>query len=172
MESTAFHERVKRLKEVNEVIGKLDPAIREGAFSLLAEYVTGHPQKSKSGAGEEIGDNEPHDQSDTAISELFAKHPDGKPSDNEVVIAAYLYSQYGTQPFKLDEIRAIADSVGVTIPASLNMTLKQAQRDGKSLFQHTGRSEYKPTVTGELYFKKTFEVSKGTKQRPIPGNGS
>jgi hypothetical protein len=172
MESSAFHERVKRLKEVNEVIGTLDPAIREGAFSLLVEYVTGHPHKSKGGGGQETGDSEPHDQPDTAIAELFAKHPDGKPSDYAVAIAAHLYSQYGAQPFKLEEIRTLADSFGVTIPTSLNMTMKQAQRDGKSLFQHTGRSEYKPTVHGELYFKKTYEVSKGTKQRLASRNVS
>lgn len=172
MESDAFQERVKRLKEVNVVIEKLDPAIREGAFSLLAEYVTGHPHKGKVGAGQEPGDIEPHDQPDTANSELFAKHRDGKPSDNAVLIAAHLYSQYGAQPFKLDEMRTVADSVGVTIPTSLDMTLRQAQREGKLLFLHTGRSEFKPTVHGELYFKKMYQVSKGTKQRPAPGNES
>jgi hypothetical protein len=172
MESSAFQERVKRLKEVNEVIEQLDPAIREGALSLLAEYVTGEPHKGKGGAGQELRDIEPHDQPDTVTSELFAKHPDGKPSDNAVLIAAHLYSQYGAQPFRLDEMRTVADSVGVTIPTSLDMTLRQAQRDGKLLFQHTGRSEFKPTVHGELYFKKTYQVPKGTKQRPAPGNES
>lgn len=170
MESNTFHERVKRLKEVNEVIEKLDPAIREGALSLLAEYVTGHPHKSKGGTGQEISTSEPLDQSDTVASDLFAMHPDGKPSDNVVLIAAHLYSQYGAQSFKLDEIRSIADSVGITIPTSLDMTLKQAKRDGKPLFQHTGRNEYKPTVNGELYFKKTYQVPKGTKQHPALGN--
>ncbi len=46
------------------------------------------------------------------------------------------------------------------------MTLKQAQRDGKMLFQHSGRSEFKPTVHGELYLKKTYQVATGTKRRP------
>jgi hypothetical protein len=172
MESGVFQERVKRLKEVNEVIAKLDPAIREGAFSLLAEYVTGHPHTSRGGSAQETGDSEPHDRPETATVELFAKHPDGKPSDNAVLIAAHLYSQYGAQPFKLDEMRTVADSVGVTLPTSLDMTLRQAQRDGKLLFQHTGRSEFKPTVHGELYFKKTYQVPKGTKQRPASGNES
>jgi hypothetical protein len=171
MESSVFYERVKRLKEVNEVIEKLDPAIREGALSLLAGYITGQPhtadikQKASAHAGEA---EESHDQ----MTGLFGKFPDGKPSDNAILIAAWLYSQYGAQPFKLDEVREIADSVGLTVPSSLDMTLKQAQREGKLLFQHTGRSEYKPTVPGELYFKKTYEVAKGTKKRPSQGSES
>jgi hypothetical protein len=165
MENSTFQERVIRLKEVNEVIEKLDPAIRGVAFSLLAGYVTGQPHKS-------TGDAPSADVSEPLTIELFAKYPDGKPSDNAVLIAASLYSQYGAQPFKLDEMRAIADSVGVTIPSSLDMTLKQAQRDGKALFQHTGRSEFKPTVSGEIYFKKTYQVTKGTKKRPVQGSES
>lgn len=165
MESNTFHDRVKRLKEVNEVIEKLDPAIREGAFSLLAAYITGQPHKAdgKGQPGAPLGEVEGSEQE---MMELFGTYPDGRPSENAILIAAWLYSQYGAQPFKLDEVREIADSVGLTIPASLDMTLKQAQREGKALFQHTGRSEFKPTVPGELYFKKTYQVTKGTKKRP------
>lgn len=170
MESSTFHERVKRLKEVNEVIEKLDPAIREGAFSLLADYITGQPHgvDGTHQKGAATGGGEAPDQ----MAELFGKYPDGKPSDNAILIAAWLYSQYGAQPFKIDEMREIAESVGLTIPASLDMTLRQAQREGKALFQHTGRSEFKPTVHGELYFKKTYQVTKGTKKRPAQGSES
>ena len=165
MESSAFHERVKRLKEINEVIEKLDPAIREGALSLLASYVTGQPHtadgeqqaRTKHQAGATTSEGE---ESELQMTELFGKYPDGKPSEN------------GAQPFKLDEMRGIAESVGLTIPSSLDMTLKQAQRDGKALFQHTGRSEFKPTVPGELYFRKTYQVAKGTKKRPAQGSES
>jgi hypothetical protein len=171
MENSTFQERVKRLKEVNEVIAKLDPAIREKAFSLFAEYVNGQRYKSESVHQAAASSGEP-DASESPMTELFARYPDGKPSDNAILIAASLYSQYGAQPFRLDEMRGIAEAVGVTIPASLDMTLKQAQRDGKALFQHTGRSEFKPTVHGELYFKKTYQVTKGTKPRPTQGTES
>src|SRR5258708_6050733 len=144
MEKSTFQERVSRLKEVNEVIEKLDPAIRELAFSLLAGYVTGQPYKSTEGASPADASPNGGDGSEPQTVELFAKYPDGKPSDNAVLIAASLYSQYGAQPFKLDEIRAIADSVGVTIPSSLDMTLKKAEREGKALFQHTGSSDVQP----------------------------
>jgi hypothetical protein len=170
MDSSAFQERVKRLKEVNDVIEDLDPAIREGALALLAEYVTGRPtapiaaQRPENGSGgSPTGDG---------AAEFFAKFPEGKPSDNAVSITAYLYSEYGAEPFKLDDIRETAKAVGLTIPASLDMTLKQAQRDGKLLFQHTGRSEFKPTVHGELYFKKTYQVTKGIKKRTAQGSES
>jgi hypothetical protein len=171
MESSTFHERVKRLKEVNEVIEKLDPAIREGAFSLLTGYITGQAHKVD---GKHQPDAPPDERegSEEQMKELFGNYPDGKPSDNAILIAAWLYSQYGAQPFKLDEMRQIADSVGLTIPASLDMTLKQAQRDGKMLFQHSGRSEFKPTVPGEIYFKKAYQVTKGTRKRPAEGSES
>ena len=168
MDNSEFQERVKRLKEVNEVIKDLDPAIREGALPLLAEYVTGQAIERKpahQSNNEDVDQPVPQDAAD-----FFAKFPDGKPSDNAILIAGHLYGQYGAESFKLDEIRETAKSVGLTIPTSLDMTLKQAQRDGKALFQHTGRSEFKPTVNGELYFQKTYGVRKGTKKRPVQGN--
>lgn len=169
MDSAAFQERVKRLKEVNEVIKDLDPAIREGALPLLAEYVTGHPAVE---GAEKQTDNGNSGATLGGAAEFFAKFQEGKPSDNAISIAAYVYSQYGTEPFKLEEISEIARSVGLTIPTSPNMTFNAAQREGKLLFQHSGRGEFKPTVHGELYFKKTYEVAKGTKKRPAEGGES
>jgi|SRR5579864_1732334 len=171
MDNNAFQERVRRLKEVNEVIKDLDPAIREGALPLLAEYVTGHPITHDGETGQQANDSGSNGSQDGA-AEFFAKFPEGKPSDNAVSIAAYVYGQYGAEPFKLDEIREIANSVGLTIPTSLDMTLKSAQRDGKLLFQHTGRSEFKSTVHGELYFKRTYQITKGTKRRLVQGSES
>jgi hypothetical protein len=169
MDSVAFQERVKRLQEVNGVIKDLEPAIQSAALGLLTEYVTGHPTERKQVPRTNSGNTS---ESPQDMAEFFAKFPEGKPSDNAVSIAAYLYSQYGAEPFKLDEVRETAKSVGLTIPTSLDMTLKQAQRDGKLLFQHTGRNEFKPTVHGELYFKKTYQVVKGTTKRPVQGSES
>jgi len=168
MDSTAFQERVKRLKEVNDVIKDLDPAIREGALPLLAEYVTGYPIECRQDVRPASNNSDGAAAPDAA--QFFAKYPDGKPSDYAILIAAFLYGEYGAEPFRLDEVREIAKSVGLTIPTSLDMTLKQAQRDGKALFQHSGRNEYKPTVHGELYFKKTYQVTTGTKRKPAQGS--
>ncbi len=169
MDSETFKNRVKRLKEVNTEIAKLDPAIRAEALALLSEYISAgetpkHPHTG--GAAHARGQKAQHDVSDD-VESFFAKHPvTGKPAENAVLIATYLYSQYGSKPFQLDDIRNMADTCGVTIPASLDMTLKQAQRDGKTLFKHAGRNQYQPTVHGEIYFKQKYGVKKGTKPRP------
>jgi hypothetical protein len=164
MDSEAFKERVARLKEVNEEIAKLDPAIRAAAFELLADYVTGNstppaPPAANAGAGVAA---QPGGMDRTAF---FTKHPANKPSDNIFIIAAYLYSTYGSAPFRLDDVREIAGAVGMTIPASPDMTLRQATRDGKQMFHSTGRNRYVPTVHGELYLQKTYNVTKGTQKR-------
>lgn len=164
MDSVVFQERVKRLQEVNGVIKDLEPAIQEAALALLADYVTGYSAVHK--RAQQPADGIDGKPVGVDSAEFFAKFPEGKPSDNAVLIAAHVYSQYGAESFKLDEIRELAKSVGLTIPTSLDMTLKSAQRDGKLLFQHSGRSEFKPTVHGELYFKKTYQVVTGTKRRP------
>jgi hypothetical protein len=169
MDSVTFKERVKRLKEVNSVIAKLDEAIRAAAFSLLSPYVTGQPTKSQgsgSAAREHHGGGADQPADTDEAEAFFTEHTGKKPAENAVVIAAYLYSQYGKQPFGLDEVRGLAESTGVTIPDHPAMTLKQTKRNGKALFQHVGRNQYKPTVHGEIYFKQTYAVKKGAKRRP------
>ena len=93
MENSTFQERVSRLKEVNEVIQKLDPAIREVAFSLLAGYVTGPPYKGTEGAptadallndGDSLGDGRPSNCSPSTRT--------GNPPTMLSLIAAYRYT--------------------------------------------------------------------------------
>src|ERR1700726_2281552 len=112
MDNSAFQERVKRLKEVNDVIKDLDPAIREGALPLLAEYITGYPVNlNPAGQRDDKGGV---NFAREGVGEFFVRFPEGKPSDNAVSISAYLYSQYGAEAFKLDDIRETAKSVGLT----------------------------------------------------------
>ena len=40
LDEQGFSETVSRLERVNEVVGKLDPAIRPAAFTALSGYVT------------------------------------------------------------------------------------------------------------------------------------
>src|SRR5215475_13126884 len=154
----AYRERVQRLKEVSEEITKLNPAIRAAAFELLADYLTG--AAAKAGAIDD-GDSpngdpkaQPGAPAKTNNSEFFAAHSAKKPSDNVYVIAAYLYSMYGSVPFGLDAIREIAGARGMTIPASPDMTLRRARRQGRQMFRKIGRNQYEPTVHGELYLQK------------------
>jgi hypothetical protein len=66
----------------------------------------------------------------------------------------------------LDSIKEGAVSAGLTIPEHLRMTFRAAQDGGKKLYQPAGRGLFKPTVTGELYLKKTYGVTKGTSLPP------
>jgi len=58
------------------------------------------------------------------------------------------------------KMRQIADSVGLTIPASLDMTLKQAQRDARC-FSNTPAEASSSHRAGEIYFKKAYQIDEG-----------
>jgi hypothetical protein len=89
-------------------------------------------------------------------------HVHNKPSDNAHLLVADWYRQYGSAPFGLDAIKGAAEAAGLPIPERLDMTLTAAQDGGKKLYQSAGRGLYRPTVTGELFLKKTYGVAKGT----------
>jgi len=47
-------------------------------------------------------------------AEFFALHSHDKPADNVKLITGYLYARYGSDPFALSEVRALATRVGIT----------------------------------------------------------
>ena len=130
MKEEEYEDRVKKLQDVNGVITKLDPAIREHAFKLLEAYITGRKSKQ---TGEEKDDS--NVDNDDGMEAFFSKFDHEKPSDNALSIAAYHYSQYGKEPVSYDEVRQIASDVGLTIPERVDMTYKSAKEKGKSLFR-------------------------------------
>ena len=101
--------------------------------------------------------------------EFFEALESEKPSDNALATAAYHYSQYGSAEFSVDEMRDLANDVGVTVPERLDMTYLQAKRKGNRLFRRGGRGAFRPTVHGETFFKQTYNVRKGTGQKPNSG---
>ena len=152
-----YEGRVKRLREVNTVVKPLDPAIREASFNLLKSYVTGlEIDNAGEGKGGEVAQDK---------KSFFTKFSHDRPSENVFLVAAYHYSQYGTTPFDRGDIKQIADDVGLIVPDRPDMTLKNAQKKGKSLFNSVGAGKYKPTVHGEKYLKETYKVTKGTKKK-------
>ncbi|HEY3762508.1 MAG TPA: hypothetical protein VGN23_12245 [Verrucomicrobiae bacterium] len=162
MTQTIFKERLERLKEVNEVLKQIDVTIRPAAFSLLQDYITqnksvgdGKPSMQKTRESEGIPDR----------TEFFSQFTHDKPADNVLLLAAYHYSEYGTASFTVDQMKDLGNEVGVTIPERLDMTFLQAKRDGKALFLRAGRGAFRPTVHGETFFKKSYQVSKGTQQK-------
>jgi hypothetical protein len=165
MDKKRFDEITERLLEINKSIVKLDPAIRSSAFELLKGYVTGIPSQPP-----HDGDTKHENHGgEVALEALISAHPQNEPSENVNLLAAYWYGKYGVAPFTLDNIRTAADEGGLTVPGRIDMTLKQAKDDGKKLYQSAGRGLFKPTVPGELYLKKTFNVRKGSGTPPTVG---
>jgi len=157
MDKKIYKDRVKRLREVNTVVKSLDTAIREASFNLLKSYVTGREIEN---TGEGTGGEVPQDK-----QSFFSEFNHEKPSDNVLLVSAYHYSQYGTAPLDRSDIKQIADDVGIIVPDRSDMTLKQAKKKGRSLFNSVGGGKYKPTVHGEKYLKETYKVKKGKKKK-------
>jgi hypothetical protein len=103
-------------------------------------------------------------------SSFYGKFSHDKPSDNVRLIAADLFQQYGSEPFSTEEMKTIAASVGITVPARVDATVIQAAEKGKKLFIRAGRGKFKPTVHGEAYLKTTYGVRKGTRVRTETDN--
>lgn len=164
MEAKTFEEIRRRLIEVDKVIRRLDPAIRANAFELFNDYLKGGTHTHLSGEGKHKPERPSGDDID--LRTLVEKHGDAKPSDNAFLLTADWYHKYGSAPFTVANIKQAATSAGLTVPDRLDMTLTAAQNEGKKLFQSVGRGSFKPTVTGELYLKKTYTVTKGNGTPP------
>jgi hypothetical protein len=163
MNQEIFDERVKRLHEVNGVIAKLEVSIQGAAFELLKPYVVGGFVTT----GEAMSTHDDDRSAGTSSLETFLqKHADqdGKPAENVFMISAYFYTRYGTEAFSVEDIRTTADEAGLTVPGRIDMTLKGAARDGKSLYISTSNG-FRPTVYGESFLKATYGVTKGREKR-------
>jgi hypothetical protein len=160
MEQKEFHECASRLQDVGKVIEKLPVEIRNEAFNLLKGYIS--QWASASTHREKPIQHEVESGGGTA---LFSRFDHDRPSDNVRLVAAYLFQEYGSEPFSAEEVKEIAANAGITIPDRVDMTLAHAKENGKQLFTRVGRGKFKPTVHGESYLKTTYNVKKGTKRR-------
>jgi hypothetical protein len=166
MNEAEFKEAVKRLKEVNEVISKLEADVRSLAMDVLEPYARGgRPAPVKREKRESATDGIDHGGDE---AEFFSGHEKEKPADRVYRITAWFYSQYGSAEFEWTEIKTVADRVGLTVPARVDMTLAQSADKGKKLFRRAGKGKFAPTVTGEEFLKSKFGVRKGTRKRPEP----
>ena len=123
--------------------------------------------KDENHTGDKAGGKEERSPAADGREAFFAGLKNGKPSDNALATAAYHYSQYGSAEFAVDEIRELANDVGVTVPERLDMTYLQAKRKGNRLFRRGGRGAFRPTVHGEAFFKETYKIKKGTSRKSI-----
>lgn len=164
MDEKEFKARADRLQHIGKVLEKLPAEVRSDAFDLLKGYVAEHSSGS-SPAKKEVHKPEREDPGDSE-REFFCAFDHDKPADNAKLIAAYFYREYGVEPFSVEEVRQKANDVGITIPARVDMTFRQAKEKGKKLFAPAGRGKFKPTVHGEANMKVVFSVRKGTNRRP------
>lgn len=167
-------EILDRMKEVEAAVKKLDPSVRGEAFAMMRDYIlagggeSARERLSRTGAGgQERTAKTPPKSAPTDFNAFIDTHEGDTPADNAVAIAAYLYGQYGIEPFALQEVRDLAEDGGVTIPARVDMTFLQKKVEKKKLFKRAGTGRFRPTVHGEAHFKATYEVKKGTKKRPV-----
>lgn len=172
MTDEIFEKAILRVQRIAEVVGKLPPELRVTAFESLAGFIpstTTRPappapaDKSAVGGGK-TAPPPPVDTSDREA--FFGAFNHDKPADNARLLIAWLYSQYGTESFTVAELRELASEVGLTIPERLDMTIKSAREDGKTLYTSTGRGKFKPTVHGEASLKAEYSIRKGTAKKP------
>jgi hypothetical protein len=173
LDKKTLEEIEARLLEVNEVVKKLDESIRVAAFEFLKPYIVGGTIVVPKGKSEQ-----PHGGGGSAsgtptdlpgLVEKFGR-PD-KPSDNARLLSAWWFSQYGGSAFTTKWIEDTAASTGLTVPASLGMTFKQAKAEGKLLYKPLGKGGLvEPTVAGESFLQKTYGLKKGTQTPPTDDN--
>lgn len=164
MDDVRIQEVKDKLTKINEFIAGLDAELKSTALGLLLPLYFDEKglkftplQKTGNDVDEVDYDGE---------REFFSSFDHEKPSENVVMIAAYLYSQYGVYPITPDEVKDYATRLGITIAPRTDNTLRQASRDGKNLFRQSGRG-WEPTLPGESYFKELYKVKKGNKLRPV-----
>lgn len=167
MSAETFEETKKLILDINEVVSAVDSTIKQPVFDILVGRFLSkskgeHPNKNKQ-QSEDNSDVVAPDTSDlgTFISAFDTK----KPVDALMVLVAWLYSQYGSYAMSLKEIKELGDSCGLTLPARMDMTLRQAKSKGKNQFIQQAKA-WKLTVSGELAIKEAYGVTKGT--TPLP----
>jgi hypothetical protein len=88
------------------------------------------------------------------------------PNENVYLMAAWLYSNYGSYPITSKEITELSDSCGLIVPKRQDNTMrvaKTAKKNGKTMFTQQGKG-WQLTVSGEMYLKEKYGVTKGSKQ--------
>ncbi|MDQ3934072.1 MAG: hypothetical protein M3340_05505 [Actinomycetota bacterium] len=188
MDEMQFKERVERIQEINNVVSKLDAAIRGEAFNMLKGYVTGEDDATsppKGGKGHATGAidgkratktptkkpatpkgpvvAEPVDGED----ELLEKHLSDADHENAMLAVAILYARHGRGPFKLAHITGVARQYNLNVPARLDMFFKSAKRgEAKALVIRKLADGWKIMPAGEAWLKETYGVKMG--RSPLP----
>ena len=154
---------MQRMREVEGAVMELDESVRAVAFSMMEGYVLSGQVGANSVALR--GRHEADSTEPEALSDFFETRDVSKPAEAVMAITAYLFQQFGSEPFSPQEIRDIADEVGLTVPQRIDMTVKSAKKNGKPIFRSVERGKYAPTVFGEATLKADHNVTKGRRKR-------
>jgi hypothetical protein len=149
-----------KLMAINNIIAKLDPAIKVTAFEFLKPLVLGKQIEVPAGKAGRAQDEE-HLPPKGDVRDFYGSFNPKKPADSALILAGWFYTQRGSASFTLEELDALFDEVGVGRPARLDMTLRSSMRKGKTLFQNSGHGAYRPTVYGENVFKTEMNLRPG-----------
>lgn len=163
-EEGEFQKTSELLLRINEIVGKMDESVRIQTFDLLASKFIGKKMPSASPPVTPKEKDAPVAESEIDTSDLgtfIASFDTKKPADALNVLVAWLFSQRGSQPFSIKELKDLADDSGLTIPSRPDMTFKGSKSGGKALFVQNGKN-WKLTVSGELHIKETYKVTKGS----------
>jgi hypothetical protein len=113
----------------------------DAALTLLGENTIAPSERS---VDPRLGDANVNQNA--AAGKFFNRGEKLRPAENAVLCAAYHFSKFGLVPFSLDDLRTIGSNAGLILPNRLDMTLQQAAKGGKKLFQSVGRGQFKPTT--------------------------
>lgn len=132
----------------------------DAALTLLGEK--GILTHERSGSA---GWDEPKSNQEIAAGEFFDRGEKLRPAENALLCAAYHFSNFGSASFSLDDLRTIGKDAGLILPNRLDMTLQQAAKGGKRLFQSVGRGQFKPTTAAGVFFGDRWSVRPGSKTK-------
>lgn len=164
MDENRIQEIKEKLIKINEFVSGLDPELKRTALNLLLPLYFDEKEIKVAAIKTDGVDLDPGASDDEHV--FFTSFNHEKPAENVVMIAAWLYSQYGVYPITPEEVKDFATRLGITIASRADNTLRTIARDGKNLFRQVGRG-WEPTLPAESHFKEFYKVKKGNKPRPI-----
>lgn len=155
MDKKQFQNLKKTILQINSIVKALDPAIKPQVFDLLKPMID---TTEAAAVPLTRGTSGTQPQHAHTVRDFYSSHNPDKPAKRVRILAAWLYSQRGNEPFTLGELEQLFDDVGVGRPNRLDMTVKSALQKGNKLFQSVGQGKYRPTVHGENYFREKLAV--------------
>src|SRR3989339_712655 len=103
-----IEEAKKSFEELNEFIKSLDPLLKEKAIEiLLPQYLSKNNVETQI-VSKEISSAD-NGMTKLNLEEFLLQYNHDKPSDNVLLITAWLYSQFGTYPMTTNEISELAN---------------------------------------------------------------